>query len=416
MESIENTFNGSTTFGRKITCTIARNGDLIQRMYVRIQLPSVSVPLGAEFRWLDFIGLRMLKTVEIEIGGSRIDKHYSNWMHIWAQLTQKGDKFNAYQELVGHIPTLTSVTKSPATGDKAVVPAYEMWVPLEFWFCRNPGLALPLIALQYHEVKINIDIEEKDKCFFWKGTKPDIGEPNIGLFVDYYFLDNDERRRFAQSAHEYLIDQVQFTGDESYSQGTKPKIRMNFNHPVKELVWVAQKDRHINMATADSESYKGTQWTNYSHDWDKKHQALATIMGTDANMAETTEGAKMMAVYAQSLVSPNFTGLIGENPMTSCKIQLNGHDRFSERSGIYFGVLQPWAHHDTNVSQGINVYSFAIKPEDYQPSGTCNMSRIDTAQLQMELRDSDPVTIKIFAVNYNVLRIMSGMGGLAYAN
>lgn len=417
MENIENTFNGSTSFGRKITCTIARNGDLVQRMYVRVQLPDVVIAsAGTEFRWLDFIGLRLMKSVEIEIGGSRIDKHYANWMHIWAELTQKGDKFQAYKELVGQVPDLTTITKAPTNNHKVV--GKELWIPLEFWFCRNPGLALPLIALQYHEVKINIEIEERDRCF-WCSAGPTgvtINDVNIALFVDYYFLDNDERRRFAQSAHEYLIDQLQFTGDESYT-GTKPKIRMNFNHPVKELVWVVMKDRHI---SSDSDLYKGPQWTNYADNFDQRQRLLSTIMTTDANIGMSTDASKLSALYVQSLLSPNTNGVMGVNPVELCKIQLNGHDRFSERSGVYFGVLQPWAHHDTNVENGINVFSFAIKPEDYQPSGTCNMSRIDTATMNLTLNrnytSADTTTTKVYAVNYNVLRIMSGMGGLAYAN
>ena len=184
---------------------------------------------------------------------------------------------------------------------------------------------------------------------------------NASLYVDYIYLDTDERRRFAQVSHEYLIEQVQFTGEESHST-TNNTFRLNFNHPVKELVWVTRHD--------DS-----TQPFNYT----------ANKVGGGAN----------------------FT--------TSAKLTLNGHDRFSERDGHYFNYVQPFQHHSNTPGVGVNAYSFALKPEDHQPSGTCNMSRIDNTSLKLT-NDSAASKTSIYAVNYNVLRVMGGMGGLAYSN
>ncbi len=270
------------------------------------------------------------------------DKHYSDWMYIWNDLSLPKGKTDGYAKMVG--------------ADGSLAAATTLYVPLEFWFCRNVGLALPLIALQYHEVKINIEFEQFANCV--KPGQSAVDLTNASLWVDYIFLDTDERRRFAQLSHEYLIEQLQFTGEEAVS-ATNNRIKLNFNHPVKELVWVIQSDTMA--ATASN-------WFNFTDN------------------ASVTDGA---------------------NLTTEAKLQLNGHDRFAARKGDYFNLVQPFQHHENTPSnRGISVYSFALKPEEHQPSGTLNMSRIDTAVLSVT--SSAVGKIKVFATSYNVLRIMSG--------
>ena len=419
MESIEQTFNGAADFGRKVTCTISRNGDLIHRVYLRAELPDVTVPASASsttrngFRWTNWMGHALIKTVEIEIGGQKIDKHYSEWLHIWNELTQTAGHALGYANMVGNTPDLTTRKTASNTGSQVVKGKY-LYIPLQFWFCRNPGLALPLIALQYHEVKINLELREAADLY-WAGTSADSGAtwttarstvstPSLAsasLFVDYIYLDTDERRRFAQISHEYLIEQLQYTGDESTSQVTN-KFKLTFNHPVKELVWVVQPDDYTTDDLLNTVQTK--QWFNFT-DANESSSALETAAGAAGGAAALLQAA----VYGT-----------GENPVVKAKLQLNGHDRFSERDGRYFNLVQPYQHHENIPAKGINVYSFALKPEEHQPSGTCNMSRIDNATLNLELT-SDSVSgrsckVKVFAVNYNVLRIMSGMGGLNFAN
>ena len=351
MESIEQTFNGSVGFGRRVTCQISRNGDLIHRMYLQATLPIQSA--GA---YAAFAGLRLLKTVEIEIGGQRIDKHYSDWMYIWNELTLAAGKVEGYKAMTGFALDETAAT--------------TVYVPLEFWFCRNPGLALPLIALQYHEVKINIEFESAANM---KAGATDLAADmsSASLWVDYIFLDTDERRRFAQLSHEYLIEQLQFTGDEAVTAAAANTVKLSFNHPVKELVWVMTR------ATND-------QWFNYTN---------SNVTGTGL---------------------PD--GATNVNLTSSALLQLNGHDRFASRPGTYFNLVQPFQHHEKiPVNKGINVYSFALRPSEHQPSGTLNFSRIDTANLKVTTI-ATAATVKVFAHGYNVLRIMSGMGGLAYSN
>jgi hypothetical protein len=344
IESIQQTFNGTADFGKRVTCQISRNGDLINRVYLQTVLPEL-----AEDEYVEYVGLKLVKTVEIEIGGQRIDKHYSEWMYIWNELSLPKGKKDGYDLMVG--------------GDVTEGNSNTLYIPLEFWFCRNVGLALPLIALQYHEVKINIEFESKSLVVKGEGTPSSLGDTQ--LWVDYIFLDTDERRRFAQLSHEYLIEQLQFTGDETLTAGSTNRIKLNMNHPVKELVWVGIRSTVASNA-----------WTNFVDDDDAS---------------------------------------AGKNMTNKAKLQLNGHDRFAERDGAYFNLVQPFQHHENvPTNRGINVYSFALKPEEHQPSGSLNMSRIDTAVLSVDAAAAGKV--KVFATNYNVLRIMSGMGGLAYSN
>jgi hypothetical protein len=378
MESIENVFNGSAGFGKRVTAQISRNGDLINRMYVQVQLPAVT-----SGKWCDYVGLRVLQDVEIEIGGQRIDKHYAHWMYIWNELSLPVGKRGGYDKMVGQ-----TLGANPALSN--------LFVPLEFWFNRNVGLALPLIALQYHEVKINIDFETSANCLAYGSIVSGTDIVKASIWVDYIYLDTDERRRFAQLSHEYLIEQLQFTGDESINGATN-RIKMNFNHPVKELVWVVQADSRLGGGAASN------NWVCFTSD------------GTNNS---ANYGITVPNVTSTSASRIGVTNYVDESPSTN--IQLNGQDRFYAREGSYFNLVQPYQHHE-NVSGncGINVYSFALKPEEHQPSGTLNFSRIDTAVLNLkttQVTTGATAKVKVFAVNYNVLRIMSGMGGLAYSN
>jgi len=387
IEAIEQTFNGQPSYGSRVTCQISRNGDLINRIYLQLRLTGTS-------NYCKYFGLRIINYVEIEIGGQRIDRHYAHWLYVWNELTLPVSKRDGYNDMVGAYGGAigTNINKT-------------LYVPIEFWFCRNVGLALPLIALQYHEVKININFESEVNCREVKTT--DTAIPfSASLWVDYIFLDTDERRRFAQLSHEYLIEQLQFTGEEAVVS-TNIKSKLNFNHPCKELVWFVTNSDNNNI-----------NWFNYTT---FKNSVLTSDTRVD----------QLDAKLAYDGVSGNGNELIyPSNPVVDAKLVLNGNDRFATRDGMYFNVIQPYQHHE-NIPKnaGINVYSFALKPEEHQPSGTLNMSRIDTAMLNLNIYntpttmtvtgktyDSSKSTLFVYAVKYNVLRILSGMGGLAYSN
>ena len=381
LEAIEQTFNGNASYGSRVTCQISRNGDLINRMYLQVN------PDSAVAGAVNYYGLRLINYVEIEIGGQKIDKHYSYWLYVWNELTLPKSKRLGYNEMVG------------AYGGSTVASS-TLYIPLEFWFCRNIGLALPLIALQYHEVKVNINFETAAKCATTAGSF------SSSLWVDYIFLDTDERRRFAQLSHEYLIEQLQFTGQEAVTSDVGQKTKLNFNHPCKELIWFVSNDYTDN---------KDKSWFNFTTKADIGTSALATNSAIVKAVAQTNYN------YLPTILEPS-------NPIKSAKLVLNGNDRFYERPGRYFNLVQPYQHHENiPTNAGINVYSFALKPEEHQPSGTLNMSRIDTAVLNLSFEaktgDGSGVnynptlsTLHVYAVNYNVLRILSGMGGLAYSN
>ena len=383
MESIEQTFNGTADFGNKVTCTISRNGDLVHRMWLQSTLPNV----GTDNGYCDEVGHALINNVELEIGGQRVDKHYAAWLNIWQQLTQRPEQASGYNTMIGNVGGTCPLNGSNAAGT-------TVYVPLQFWFCRNPGLALPLIALQYHEVKVNLQFETLANLTLTQGTDPNTAWSAqttaagslsaTSLWVDYIYLDTDERRRFAQVSHEYLIEQLQFTGDES-APSTNPKLRLNFNHPVKELVWVVREDSMVGTGVL-------------------QHFNWSTAAGT-----QNTNTNDIRNVYDDST---------SVRKVSDAKLQLNGHDRFQERLGSYFNLVQPYQHHTNIPVTGINVYSFALKPEEHQPSGTCNFSRIDNAQLSCSVNTiaTSSTNWTVYAVNYNVLRIMSGMGGLAYSN
>jgi len=504
MESIEQTFSGQADFGRRVTCTISRNGDLAYRTYLQVTLPEINQTMapatssdGVYARWLDFIGEQLIAQVEVEIGGQRIDRQYGDWMHIWNQLTMTAEQQRGYFKMIGNTTQLTYITDPTfaaisgpcsATGGPSQVcsprnalPETTLYIPLMFWWNRNPGLSLPLIALQYHEVKINLDIRPIGECLWAvKTLTSKYGSGTVSatvpyqqslvaasLYVDYVFLDTDERRKMAQNPHEYLIEQVQFTGDESVGSSSN-KIKLNFNHPCKELIWVVQPDANVDYCSSLDNTqvlFKtlGAQPFNYTDAIDALPNAIHAFGGP----AETASGSFIVSsgvfdmAGAVDMPTPQtaqtwqtsssadlpFTAQVGaaegsyvsdagtfvlaetaldmhcwgENPVVTAKLQLNGQDRFSEREGSYFDVVQPYQHHTRAPDTGINVYSFALRPEEHQPSGSCNFSRIDNAVLQLVLSSGTvagtaTAKVRVYAVNYNVLRVMSGMAGVAYSN
>ena len=370
MESILQTFSGTQDFNGEVVATISRNGDLVHRMYLE---HSASWSGRAPDANASCVGLcerygdSLIKEAEIEIGGQRIDKHTSMWNRVYSDLTEpnstgaRGQHVGSFLKSINFGGAATKFQRMSGfggveTGTTSIKDT--LFVPLPFWFCRNVGLSLPLIALQYHEVKITVE---------------HLSIEDVGLYVDYIYLDTDERRRFAQVSHEYLIEQLQYQSMNEKNQ------RLNFNHPVKELVWFTPS---------------------------------GTLGSADA-------------------VEPANIPSLSNNGTWSLK--LNGHDRFKPRNGLYFTRQQVYDYHtgygsiciepvalgasDTGIGfDSIFVYSFALKPEEHQPSGTCNFSRIDSAILGCENFDETSDIVTIYAVNYNVLRIMSGMGGLAYSN
>jgi hypothetical protein len=414
MESMEQTFSGTANFGNRAVCRVSRNGDLMSSCFVRVQLPTTNTQTNDN--WVNRVGFRLLKQVELRVGGQMIDRHYSTWMHIWTELTHTFDKKRLLDKMVGPYSTVgssilssaldagnlqldtvalgqqfilnrmeqattgTSFQPSPANG--LGLGALTLNIPLLFSFCRHPGLALPLIALQYHEVEIQIDFETLANCTATANDAPTgnytllSANANVALWVDYIFLDTEERKEFAQKPHEYLIETTQ-TQVSTISSGSN-SVRLTFNHPTKFLAWCVRPGIQTDFtgAGAGGEAFTDT-FTGF----------------TDNNL----------------------------NPFVNkVKLQLNGQDRFNERTEEYFNQVQAYQYFTGIPQAGIYVYSFALKPEEHQPSGSCNLSRIDNVNLNISTNANMPASgsaeLNVFAFSYNVFRVASGMGGLAYSN
>jgi hypothetical protein len=520
VEPIQQTWNGAADFGRTVTCTVNRNGDLITNMYLAVKLAAVtpSTPWG----YVNRLGHALVEDLKIEIGGSKIDEHYGDWLNVWYELTHKVGQERGYAKMIGDDANLTQVNLNTKR-------AAQLYVPLIFWFNRNNGLALPLIALQYHDIRVTLKYRDVAQCVNYVGASAPVLNSLMSdsyLLIDYVYLDSEERKRFAQASHEYLIEQLQFTGSESLTSASN-KYRLNFNHPCKYLIWTPHLERHQNRSNWVSYAFDNN-WKQASDNFAKVLYVAtrANVSASSTSVSVTSSGqggansavagdvydalpnnglaaslAALLAkvevkVVAQSadnagstrvaqgadaastlvdllnntvVVNNNLSmedishtwetlaalsGVNGnvmnlskvsvvaqfnygnfldgtDNPVVNAKLQLNGHDRFQARDGAYFNYVQPYQHFSNTPADGINVYSFALKPEDHQPSGTCNFSRIDNATLQVDLgkynaADSSYVgsfigtssnsTVNIWTVNYNVLRVMSGMAGTAYSN
>ena len=437
-EAIEQTFSGSPDFGRRVTCPITRNGDLVTRMYLLCTLKSAT----ETFKWgySPNVGHGMIKNVELEVGGSRIDKQYGDWMNIWHELTRNANHDAGYARMVGGRGAKDS--SGVELTDLALTHGeYSLYVPLQFFCCRNNGLALPLISLQYHDVRVNFEFSNvSEATCYVGGTAPTApAMKSCQLLVDFCFLDSEERKRFAQSSHEYLIEQVQFTGEEAVSN-TSVKARLNFNHPCKALFWGVKSGNHtgtkhlawstdaaklaehttilavlhskaaatttatlaaggiltagnsdyqivkvgasagaVTVATEDINDYMVVGKTLSSANMSGGAQAVCDHVNDASVTIHDNQQALWVTVNDNTNYGVNVDG--SSNPVADGLLQLNGHDRFAKRSGDYFDTVQPFQHFNNTPAAGVNCYSFALSPEDHQPSGSCNFSRIDNAQL-----------------------------------
>jgi hypothetical protein len=372
MEPFRVNMTGQASWGTKHSAILGRHADLVSSAYLEVELGNDGSELvySKELENSSQGAFNLLEYVELDIGGQIIDRQYGEFMWIWSQLAHPIDARIKMQSMA----QLSEVSNQPCAATGRPVRNNLTYIPLMFFFCRNPGAALPLIALQYHEVKINV-LWNKSNLIF-KSTQPSgnissTGPAQANLLIDYVYLDVEERRRMAQESHEYLIEQSQFNEDKGLTSAQN-RADLTFNHPVKELIWVTQQS-----------------------------------------------GKKNCRIGGNNISPLEYDDIIYE-----CALQLNGQDRVPSLPGNYYQSVQPFQHHSGTVLSGVYAYSFAIKPEEHQPSGTCNFSRIDTATLVFSVdgntvisnADNRNYDIRVYAINYNILRVMSGMGGLAYSN
>jgi len=504
-------FDSDPNFDKKLSCTITRNGDLLSKCFLWVQLPELTSKFidnnytnndtnianqpyenGIQYKlgkktnfetnrlnpdyvsqhkiisWVNSIGHVLIDYISIEIGGQEIDRQYGEWLEIWDELNNNKNKQPAYNNrMLGKYSRDDWYSKGIYNNAGAL----NLYIPLQFWFCRNMGLALPLVALQYHEVKFNIKFNSFNNCWYnahmnkstYSKYSPNKRYPtknfnilNAHILCNYIYLDTDERKKFAQSSHEYLIDQVQFNDPVSMSCNiVDTTIDLGFNHPLKEIVWVCQKQSIQN----------NNDWFNYSAaepliltvDNELKLDNMIKCNDSDYNCSDTPNITKNYLFlksinnYTYNSLQPTLSAIkknilvncqqknnqyelsdITCPPLASCVLQLNGMDRFTRTYNKFFDTIQPYMFHESIPENGnIYVYSFGLKPFNNSPSGTCNFSRVDNATFNIKINDIcflgadidticedkfNYVSIRIYALNFNVLRIQSGMGGVAYTN
>uniref|UniRef100_A0A6C0J708 Major capsid protein N-terminal domain-containing protein n=1 Tax=viral metagenome TaxID=1070528 RepID=A0A6C0J708_9ZZZZ len=461
IQSTEQSFQSAPGFGKSVTSIISKDGDLIAGAYIQTTLPDLptSSTDNTDYyvRWTDDVGHHLIHYIDLEMSGQRIDRQYGDWMEIWAQLTLTVGQQKGYREMIGQDPYGPLGLNSGLQRDRDLsenpITGRTIYIPLQFWFCRNIGLALPLIALQYCEVKITIKFRTAEELIssfdvnydslnntgYLASTFDDLDDlTGTSLWIDYILLDTEERRRFAQISHEYLIEQVQcsnttlIAGDSVNTRTVS--IDLPFEHPVKELVWVCQYSSAV--------SGGHVQWSNYTDRSALNYRHLTTNILDLDNLGKISYDIDTVTAYTTSTSSRNLQAATSnsytkptrsENPCISATLIFNGNQRFSTQSGTYFNKYVPVARHTSAPrSPGINVYSFSINPEEHQPSGTCNFSRLHDAKLNITVSTGinhnitaannvvasnfrgSSTHIRVYATNYNILRIMSGLGGLAY--
>jgi hypothetical protein len=379
MENIEQTVNGTAANSGRVSVTVARNGDLVGDMYLELE-SDIATTATAEAGDCNWVAERAISSVELSIGGQRIDKHYQRWWRLYSELYLDEAKKATW----GKMTTATD--------------GNTVYLPLIFFFNRNPGLFLPLIALQYHEVRLDFDLASDFDTFLNKSV--------FKVWANYVYLDTEERRRFAQKGHEYLIEQVQHTGVDTVDANSTKQVRLSYNHPVKELVW-----------SFSNTSAKSSLWNFTSNNLVTEiilESDSTAIAASNAFISPSSVGTPLVKVGTGGGTVAFTEEAAGQ--LDTFKLVLNGQDRFKEQKGKYFNQVQPYVHHSGCPLPGVYSYSFALKPEEHQPTGTCNFSRIDNAQVAVKMKPGSATSMHMFATNYNVLRIQSGMGGLAFSN
>jgi len=379
IESQQIYFDGDPDFGKRLTALVPRRGDLLGPMIMEVVLPYVTMSDGSSGQYVNTIGYAMIEEISLEIGEQEIDKQTGEWMQLWTTLSTPASQIDALNNMIGQVDGLNQppvIIPSPSCSVAGYkYGAVKLYVPLQFWFNKNPGVYLPLLAMQYHPVRINVKfrdlaslISNSNQSATCSTVKPlPTKIVDIRLYGDYVYLDREERRRFVANTHEYLIEQVQYTPNISIPEGINIlNARLEFNHPIRELIWVVQRDV---MQT--------------THEW--------------FNFGSTSA----------------FEAGISRDMLQDGTLQLDGYDRFDTRDAGYFRLVQPYQYHTrTDVKNFIYMYSFALRPEDMQPSGSLNASRIDNMNLMLNFRpdSNEPQTLTIPVVDANGAALLDGKG------
>lgn len=365
IESIGQYFLEQPDFGKRISCIIDRKADLMSEIILELELPA----LQQNVSWINAIGHNIIKTVELTIGGESISKITGEFLDIYSELTVPSSQRNGYYKMVG---------KTASYSRTSLQDALHLFIPLSFWFSNDMGRVLPLIAMQYAEIRVNIEFRPFNECWYSGSTMSIIPDTksitSATLYCDYIYLDVYERIKFATMPNmEYIIEQVQLVeGNTTTNGNTLINADLFFNHPVKELIWIYQPDA-----------------VSLTNDW--------------LNFSQTLDNSALVQIQKPAI--------------SMCKLKINGSDRFEERVGDYFRLVQPYQRHTTSPENFVYMYAFGITPEEPQPTGSCNFSKIDNTQMEIQFNAGTPAgQIRMYAINYNILKIKNGMAGVLFSD
>jgi len=360
-------FDGPFDFNTRSVATIPHNGDLLTNLFIEAQLPQMT-PSRTNVSWTNSIGHALFQKIELLIGNVVIDTHYGEWYEIWSELMNKSSRKDAYNTMVGKFP----VGIPPSVMNQT---AYTIYLPLKFWFCEEYELALPLIALYNDEIKVAVYTRKFDELWVSDDGNPPTGKYTISqgfLYADYIYLDKSERKLFAENKHSFIVKQLQLNEMNYINPNfTNVKIPFEFNHPVTELIWTIQRSD-----IGDKGEDKGNDWFNYSDS--------ITIIRND--------------------------------PLVRGKIIFSSADRTEYHHSNFYRLLQPYRYHSRTPDNFIYNYSFSLKPEDPQSYGSCNFSQITGAELHIQIKENHPgSTVKLWAINFNILSIKNGLGFIKFS-
>ena len=365
IEPIKQIFTESPDFGKRVTCIIDKKADLLSDIMLELELPALKTYVS----WTNNIGCFIIDWVELQFGGEPIDRISGDLLDIFMDITTPSGKKQPLYDMIGKYSTFNNNTQTEAL---------KLLIPIPFWFCRSIEKALPLISMQYTDIKLVFQFKPFDKCWYKlsNGLTPD-STPSItkaNLICNFIYLDVFERTKFAKAQnHEYLIEQFQSLNGFQLAQNLiNANVRLFFNHNIKELYW----------------TYRTNIATSYN---DYNNYANVTNYGTSNELIVA--------------------------PFNEMNLRFNGNDRFEKLAETFFRLYQPYKHHSSGTNDYIYMYSFALNPEDTQPSGTCNFSKLDNITLNLDCSASIPSgIINVYAINYNILRIQNGMSGLLFSS
>lgn len=422
LESVRQTFMTAPTLLKNerstYTCRIGRVGDLLKDVYLSFELPDIYSDATMRFQWIRHVAHHMIYSYSVRLDTVLIDEGYGEWLDIWTELSMPPGKRGAYDRMIGNIgaytspqaldPKVTCINNRlsysyyPVSAGKPSIPRRRFYVPLPFWFTKSPALALPLVGLQYQTCDVTIELKSYEEIFqlwdaqaacYWspatwrrkypeQADKTDLNaflgglsaanglDLNAYLECQYVFLGDDERRHVAYYPADMLIDRVART-DTKGLRGQTSLVDLTLNMPIKELIWITRR----------TDAYDRNELSNLTNHFPESE---------DYGILKTA------------------------------KIMWNGLDRIEEKPSAYFNLLQPFQHHTNSAKQGIYCYSFALHPENMQPSGTFNASAVNKIQLYVTTvepdDDSYEYELVAYGLYYNVFRVAHGSGSMLYAN